>query len=75
MEARDMKITLTLSKAEFDVIRRGVSDVLADEAHKGYRRMRGGKISRAFRVADGLDTRLNRIAEQLQVAEQSRKEG
>lgn len=59
-----MKVTLTVTKAELDIIIRGVSVVLVEENAKGSRRFAEWKATRSFLVAEALEERLTRLSEE-----------
>jgi len=56
-----MKVTLTVTKAELDIIIRGLSVVLVEENEKSGRSFTGWKATRSFLVAEALEARLERL--------------
>lgn len=60
-----MRVTLSLTKAEFDVVCRGVAKVLIDENCKSRRRLAGWKATRLYQVADELEGKLQQIEDQM----------
>lgn len=53
-----MKIKLEVTKAELDLLLRGLSDVLSDEVERGTRMNGAYKPTKNYAAAEALETRL-----------------
>ena len=60
-----MTITMTVTKAELDIIVRGVSVVLVDENTKSGARHATWKATRAYQVAEALEHRLQKLSKEV----------
>jgi hypothetical protein len=60
-----MKVSVCLTKSEFDIVRRGISSVLVEENAKSGRRRAGWKATRAYLVAEELEKKLLQIQDQM----------